>query len=88
MLYFTIILCSIGAAVLWTYVELFGTKDFAGFVFVDQAPLQNRSERGNWDERKAHKGCYDAATTAAAQLAWVQDTAGAHRGLVNECLGY
>ncbi|KXJ92516.1 Alpha/Beta hydrolase protein, partial [Microdochium bolleyi] len=50
--------CSIGAAVLWTYAELFGhgTHDdddgdsngaaeaglFAGYIFVDQAPLQDR----------------------------------------------
>ncbi|KAH8891791.1 alpha/beta-hydrolase [Thozetella sp. PMI_491] len=80
--------CSIGAAVLWTYVELFGDADFAGLVFVDQAPLQNRSPRGSWDETKAHYGCYDAQTTAGAQRAWTQDTANAHRGLVQECLGY
>ncbi|KAK0738672.1 hypothetical protein B0T18DRAFT_433440 [Schizothecium vesticola] len=34
--------CSIGAAVLWTYLELFGgdpeTSPFTGFVIVDQAP--------------------------------------------------
>jgi pimeloyl-ACP methyl ester carboxylesterase len=33
--------CSLGAAVLWTYAELFSAKDFAGMVFVDQAPLQD-----------------------------------------------
>ncbi len=80
--------CSIGAAVLWTYVELFGDHDFAGLAFVDQAPLQNRSPRGNWDETMAHRGCYDAQTTAATQRAWTHDTANAHRGLVTECLWY
>ncbi len=39
--------CSIGSAVIWTYVELFGCGDFGGVVFVDQAPLQNRSPRGD-----------------------------------------
>jgi len=30
----------LGAAILWAYVEMFGCDDFAGFVFIDQAPLQ------------------------------------------------
>ncbi|KAI1498126.1 Alpha/Beta hydrolase protein [Biscogniauxia marginata] len=87
--------CSIGAAVLWTYVELFGGSssrdDFLsprGFVFVDQAPLQDRSEFGDWNERKAHLGCYDEATTWAAQQAWVRRPDAAHRDLVRGCLGY
>lgn len=80
--------CSIGAAVLWTYIELFGTTPFSGFIFVDQAPLQNRSPRGNWDERFAHTGCYDLATTLAAQEAWSSDRADAQKGLIEGCLGY
>ncbi|KAH8194573.1 hypothetical protein TruAng_011268 [Truncatella angustata] len=44
-----------GAAVLWTYVELFGDGDLAGLVFVDQAPLQDRSTLfgDDWNERRA-----------------------------------
>lgn len=85
--------CSIGAAVLWTYVELFGDADFAGFVFADQAPLQDRSvfggEDGGWDESKSHFGCFDEATMLAAQRAWMADSPDdAHKGLVRECLGY
>lgn len=80
--------CSIGAAVLWTYVELFGDADFAGFVFADQAPLQDRSAFDAWDETRAHRGCYDEATTRAAQRAWVETPEDAHRGLVRDCLGY
>ncbi|KAI1087229.1 alpha/beta-hydrolase [Rostrohypoxylon terebratum] len=80
--------CSIGAAVLWTYVELFGSADFAGFVFVDQAPLQDRSLFGDWDASRAHVGCYDEATTRAAQHSWIYDPAGAHADLVRACLGY
>lgn len=80
--------CSIGAAVLWTYVELFGSNDFAGFVFVDQAPLQDRSSFDAWDESRCHTGCYDEATMLAAQQAWVEDPQSAHAGLVSECLGY
>ncbi|KAK2042842.1 alpha/beta-hydrolase [Colletotrichum somersetense] len=80
--------CSIGAAVLWTYVELFGCADFAGFVFVDQAPLQDRSPFDGWDESRAHTGCYDEGTMLAAQRSWMGDTAAAHVGLVDGCLGY
>ncbi|KAH9884063.1 alpha/beta-hydrolase [Xylariomycetidae sp. FL2044] len=80
--------CSIGAAVLWTYVELFGCDDFSGFVFVDQAPLQDRSVFDDWDASKAHMGCYDEATTKAAQEAWVHGSAAAHLDLVQGCLGY
>ncbi|KAI0439806.1 Alpha/Beta hydrolase protein [Xylaria telfairii] len=80
--------CSIGAAVLWTYVELFGCGDFAGFVFVDQAPLQDRSPFGGWDSTKAHKGCYDEATMKSAQQSWIQDSAAAHQDLVQSSLGY
>ncbi|KAI0867251.1 Alpha/Beta hydrolase protein [Hypoxylon argillaceum] len=80
--------CSIGAAVLWTYVELFGCDDFTAFVFVDQAPLQDRSPFGNWDLTRAHKGCFDEATTRSAQELWIQDSAAAHRNLVQSSLGY
>lgn len=80
--------CSIGAAVLWTYVELFGDSDFASFVFADQAPLQDRSLFDNWDATKSHLGCYDEATMLAAQRAWIDTPEAAHKGLVSECLGY
>ncbi|KAF4459033.1 non-heme chloroperoxidase [Fusarium albosuccineum] len=80
--------CSIGAAVLWTHIELFGCTDFAGFVFVDQAPLQDRSKFDCWDESKAHTGCYDEATMLAAQQSWTQDSKAAHVDLVKGCLGY
>lgn len=83
--------CSIGAAVLWTYVELFGCSDFAGLAFVDQAPLQDRSPfggEGGWDETRAHLGCYDEKTMLAAQETLVRDPEAAHAGLVASCLGY
>ncbi|KAK6840438.1 AB hydrolase superfamily protein YdjP [Apiospora arundinis] len=86
--------CSIGAAVLWTYVELFGQHGFGGFVFVDQAPLQDRvpawvgAASGGWGPDKAHLGCYDEATMLAAQKAWIETPDAAHKGLVEGCLGY
>ncbi|AEO55667.1 hypothetical protein MYCTH_2299735 [Thermothelomyces thermophilus ATCC 42464] len=89
--------CSIGAAVVWTYLELFGERDgggedlFAGFVFVDQAPLQDRAALGlggAWGAEAAHRGCFDEASMLAAQRAWVEEPARTHRALVRECLGY
>jgi pimeloyl-ACP methyl ester carboxylesterase len=80
--------CSIGAAILWTYIELFGESEFAGFVFVDQAPLQDRSIFGAWDETRAHRGCYDEKSLLAAQEGWVSRPEKTHRALVAECLGY
>ncbi|CAM1506570.1 Fc.00g062110.m01.CDS01 [Cosmosporella sp. VM-42] len=80
--------CSIGAAALWTYIELYGCNDFAGYVFVDQAPLQDRSSFDSWDESKAHTGCYDETTMLAAQRSWMTDSQAAHLDLVKGCLGY
>ncbi|KAF3767559.1 alpha/beta-hydrolase [Cryphonectria parasitica EP155] len=81
--------CSIGAAVLWTYVELFGDDEFAGFVFADQAPLQDRSTfGGGWDATKSHTGCYDEETMLTAQQDWVNEPLRAYRSLVEGCLGY
>lgn len=84
--------CSLGAAVLWTYAELFGEDaDVAGFVFADQAPLQDRSlVFGDWDSTRAHRGCYDEASMVAAQRAWAstEDKEEVYKGLVRECLGY
>ncbi|EKJ77028.1 hypothetical protein NXS19_012183 [Fusarium pseudograminearum] len=80
--------CSIGAAVLWTYIELFGCNDFAGLVFVDQAPLQDRSAFDEWDQSKAHTGCYDEKTMQSAQHSWIHDSKAAHLDLTLGCLGY
>jgi pimeloyl-ACP methyl ester carboxylesterase len=80
--------CSIGAAVLWTYVELFSDMDFSGMVFVDQAPLQDRSSIDDWDESKAHRGCFDEKSLSIAQHVWINDPEAAFKGLVADCLGY
>uniref|UniRef100_A0A061R9M7 Non-heme chloroperoxidase n=1 Tax=Tetraselmis sp. GSL018 TaxID=582737 RepID=A0A061R9M7_9CHLO len=53
---------SMGAAVIWSYIENYRTSRLSGAVFVDQAPLQNRAE--GWD--LGSKGCYDAASLAEA----------------------
>ena len=38
----TLVGCSMGAAVIWAHLELFGDARIGKCVFVDQAPLQVR----------------------------------------------
>jgi pimeloyl-ACP methyl ester carboxylesterase len=84
--------CSIGAAVLWTYIELFTDVDFSGLILVDQAPLQDRSMFDGWGLGLAHYGCYDEATTLEAQRSWASEDPkvkeATYSGLVASCLGY
>ena len=59
---------SLGCAVIWSYVELFGEDRCSKFIFVDQAPSQ-------WvfpDWKLGSKGIYDAASLENIQKA-VQD---------------
>jgi len=55
---------SMGAAVIWSYIENYRTSRLGGAVFVDQAPLQNIAE----DWRLGSKGCYDAASLSALRV--------------------
>ncbi|CCG82994.1 Putative uncharacterized protein [Taphrina deformans PYCC 5710] len=80
--------CSIGAAVLWSYTELFTCADFDRFVFVDQAPLQNYAADGSWGPDKGNYGCHDAASAAYNQAALTMNFDEANKGLVASCLGY
>lgn len=62
-----------GCAVIWSYVELFGTRRLKQAVFVDQAPLQdpkpdwNLGSKGNPAElaRDMQQGTVDMAAVAA-----------------------
>ncbi|BFZ54485.1 hypothetical protein PYCC9005_001522 [Savitreella phatthalungensis] len=82
--------CSIGAAVLWTHIELFSpaSAHFAGLVIVDQAPLQDREPYTGWTPQLAHRGLYDEATLHAAQKVFRETPDDGYRGLVADCLGY
>jgi len=60
---------SMGAAVIFAYLELFGQSSAAGVVVVDQAPLQNRAP--GW--ACGSKGCYDADSLARLQAALLAD---------------
>ena len=60
---------SMGAAILWSYFELFGASRISGAVFVDQAPLQNIAA----DWKAGSTGCYDIATLTKLQCRLLSD---------------
>ena len=56
---------SLGCAVIWSYVELYGDKAMSRFIFVDQAPTQWIFE----DWKLGSKGIFDAASLSNIQKA-------------------
>lgn len=80
--------CSLGAAILWMYAELFDSNDFAGMIFVDQAPLQDYIPEDGWDELYGNYGCHDAKSLAEAQKTLIDTPKTFYRGLVADCLAY
>lgn len=73
---------SMGAAVIWSYIENYRTARLAGAVFVDQAPLQYAAS----DWKLGSKGCYDPASLAALQHALKADFKGFAAGNGECCL--
>lgn len=74
---------SMGAAVIWSYIDLFGNEHLAGHVSVDQSPRQYYNE--TW--RYGQPGCYDAEALAILTIRLEYDPAAVARGLVPACLG-
>eukprot|EP00775_Hariotina_reticulata_P013434 gene13434-13562_t len=78
----TVVGTSMGCAVIWSYVELFGTQHLKQAVFVDQAPLQNRTDGWNLGS----KGCYDAETLKNLQQQLMKDLGSIADGNAAGCL--
>ena len=74
---------SMGAAVIWSYIELFGNEHLAGQVCVDQSPRQYYNEEWRWGQ----PGCYDAEALAILTVRLEYDPKGVARGLVPACFG-
>ena len=74
---------SMGAAICWSYLDLFGTEHLAGHVSVDQSPRQYYNETWRWGQ----PGCYDAEALAIFTVRLEYDAAGVVRGLVPACFG-
>lgn len=78
--------CSLGAAVLWTYSELFPAQYFRGMVFVDQAPLQDYIP-DDWSISQGNYGVHDPISLAVAQATLQYKPDEFYQGLVKGCLG-
>ena len=74
---------SMGASVVWSYLDLFGKKHLAGHVSVDQSPRQYYDETWRWGQ----PGCYDAESLAVLTVRLEYDAGGVARGLVPACFG-
>eukprot|EP00892_Ulva_mutabilis_P007942 jgi/Ulvmu1/551/UM001_0559.1 len=72
---------SMGCAVIWSYIELFGQSAVKGCVFVDQAPLQNLTH----DWKLGSKGCYDIASLTRMQCALESDFPAFAKGGCDAC---
>ncbi|GAA2639720.1 alpha/beta hydrolase [Actinomadura fulvescens] len=59
----TVLGWSLGCSVIWSYLELFGTRRLAQAVFVEQTPRQYYAP----DWTYAHRSCYDDAELARTQ---------------------
>lgn len=76
--------CSLGCAVIWSFVELFGSERVTAALFVDQSPWQLYAPDGSW--RLGSNGLFSAAS--AAHLGAMLRTApkGCHERTVSACL--
>ncbi|KAJ4307767.1 hypothetical protein N0V94_009618, partial [Neodidymelliopsis sp. IMI 364377] len=77
---------SLGAAIIWSYSELFTSSAFSHVVYVDQAPLQNYLP--DWGVEFGNRGCNSPDALAAMQRSLESDARTAHLGTINACLGY
>ena len=79
---------SLGCAVLWSYLELFGASTFSDLVFIDQSPLQNYTFDGSWGQLHGSKGCNSAETLIDLQTQIIADPDAFYRGMQDTCLAY
>ncbi|MCI9163521.1 MAG: alpha/beta hydrolase [Lachnospiraceae bacterium] len=78
----TVLGWSMGASILWSYIELFGNHRLAGLVCVDQSPAQYTGPDWVWGQ----KGCYDMEMFIRTCYDIKYDPKGAAAGLVGACL--
>lgn len=78
----TVLGWSMGASILWSYIELFGNHRISGLVCVDQSPAQYTGPDWVWGQ----KGCYDMEMFIRTCYDIKYDPRGAAEGLVSACL--
>lgn len=76
--------CSLGCAVIWSFVELFGPQRISAALFVDQSPWQLYSSDGSW--RLGSQSVFSAASLAHLSACLEQNPRGCHIGTVKACL--
>ncbi len=74
---------SMGAAIIWSYLDLFPNEHLAGIVTVDQSPRQYNNEEWRWGT----PGCDDAEALARLTIRLGYDPAAEARKLVPQCFG-
>jgi pimeloyl-ACP methyl ester carboxylesterase len=79
----TVVGASMGAAIIWSYFELFAGERISQAVFVDQAPLQNIAI----DWKAGSTGCYDIASLTRLQCRLLTDFKGFARDNALFCAG-
>jgi len=77
---------SLGAAIIWSFSELFTTRAFSHVVFVDQAPLQNYLE--DWGPEFGNRGCNSLEVLQQVQKTLIETPEKAHLGTIGGCLAY
>jgi pimeloyl-ACP methyl ester carboxylesterase len=78
----TILGWSMGVAILWSYLELFGKHRVSKLICVEQAPLQYTGPDWAWGQN----GCYDVEMFIRTCCAIESDPRGAAEGLAYGCL--
>ncbi|EQC25564.1 hypothetical protein SDRG_16582 [Saprolegnia diclina VS20] len=78
----TLIGTSMGCAVIWSFVELFGCASVHQAIFVDQLPLQNRRE--DWSLHGY--GCYDEASLQGIEHMLATNLPAVAQGNLDSCL--
>lgn len=76
--------CSLGCAVIWNYVELFGAQRLSAAVFVDQSPYQLYAADGSW--RLGSNGLFSPSALTHLVTMLNSDARACHIGTVAACL--
>lgn len=76
--------CSLGCAVIWNFIELFGMTQIAATIFVDQSPYQLYTSDGTWKLGANGLFSYSALIQFCSNLQHNPETA--HRNTVQACL--
>jgi non-heme chloroperoxidase len=76
--------CSLGCAVIWSYVELFGSQRISAAMFIDQSPWQLYADDGSW--RLGSEGLFSTSALAHLSASLTYDPRGCHSRTVRACL--